>query len=77
MFWKTYTPKMHKKLNMGDKIQTTGLLIMLLAAVGNGCGIAAEVYYAADIYLEVITVFGFILTIGSIIYSVGTKIKGN
>ena len=53
----------YKKLNVGDVVQSVGVVMMLV-------GIGAEIVYVADVYLVVIT-------IGSLVFSVGTKIKGN
>ena len=53
----------YKKLNVGDVVQSVGVVIML-ASIG------AEYVYVADVYLVVIT-------IGSLVFSIGTKIKNN
>ena len=53
----------YKKLNVGDVVQSVGVVIML-------AGIGAEIVYLANIYLVLIT-------IGSLVFSIGTKIKNN
>jgi len=47
-----------------------GTLVQLIGVMGLGAGIALEINYGADIYLVLIT-------LGSIVFAIGTKIKGN
>lgn len=50
-------------MKIGDRIQLIGVLFL-------GLGIGAELFTGANIWLVVIT-------IGSIIFAIGTKIKGD
>ena len=47
-----------------------GTLIQLIGVMCLGAGIALEINYGADIYLVLIT-------LGSIVFAIGTKIKGS
>jgi len=47
-----------------------GTLIQLAGVMGLGVGIVLEMTYKADVYL-------ILITLGSIIFAIGTKIKGS
>lgn len=51
------------KKHYGDIIQLTGVVML-------GVGVACEIIYGGDIHLIVITV-------GAIIFTIGTKVKGH
>ena len=53
----------HLKKIYGDLIQLTGVVML-------GVGVACEIIYGGDIHLVVIT-------IGAIIFTIGTKVKGH
>jgi len=50
--------------------QTWGNLIQLSGVILLGCGITCEIIFGGDIHLIVIT-------LGAIIFAIGTKIKGH
>jgi len=50
--------------------ESYGTLIQLIGVMGLGAGIALEINYGADVYLVLIT-------LGSMIFAIGTKIKGH
>ena len=51
------------KKHYGDHIQLTGVIML-------GAGITCEIVYGGDIHLVVIT-------IGAIVFTIGTKVKGH
>lgn len=54
--------KFHKKI-YGDLIQLIGVIML-------GAGVICEIIYKAD-------VFYVIITIGAIVFTIGTKVKGH
>ena len=51
------------KKHYGDLIQFTGMIML-------GVGVCCEIVYRADIYY-------ILITVGAIIFSIGTKVKGH